>query len=150
MLNTNNETKKSNKAIIILSILIGIIFVLSLCAILLSRFDSLFNSGSVTDGYSSNIAYIYQDGELINTIDLSAAEDMSFDITIGDGDSEKYNTVTVKDGDICISDSNCKNHLCVKEGYALKTHIPIVCLPHKLVIVVKNENEGDLIDAITY
>jgi hypothetical protein len=139
MSDLNNETKKSNKRIIVLSVVIGLIFLISLCAILLKRTN---NSG--------NIAYIYKDGELIQTIDLSTTSNGSFDITGGYDDDFEYNTVTIKDGDICVSDSNCKNKLCVKEGYAIKAHIPIVCLPHKLVIVVKNENEEDSIDAITY
>ncbi len=94
-------------------------------------------------------AYIYSDGCLIRTIDLSSAGDEVFDVSSGNGG---FNTVTIKDHDICVSSASCPDGLCMKEGYALKSPVPIVCLPNKLVIIIeKNENGKEVhYDAVTY
>ena len=79
----------------------------------------------------SEYVVIVQDGTVIRTIDLSAAEDQSFDIP---GKNGGYNTVTISGGTICISDADCPDKTCVHTGILRSEQVPIVCLPHRLVI----------------
>jgi len=73
---------------------------------------------------------IVQDGEVIERIDLLTAEDRVFRIESGEG----WNEVTIKDGIISITDADCPDHTCVKTGELRSEYVPIVCLPHKLLI----------------
>lgn len=92
-------------------------------------------------------AEIYQNGALIKTIDLSAVtEPYSFTVECLDGG---FNTITVRPGAIGICDADCPDKLCVSMGYADSSLLPIVCLPHSLVIQIK-EAEGAVIDGMTY
>lgn len=92
----------------------------------------------------ANRAYIYQDGELIRTLDLSAvAEPYSFTLVCGDG----ANTISVEHGRICVSDADCHDRLCVRQGWISGGSVPIVCLPHRLVIKLANSDSSN-IDAV--
>lgn len=79
-------------------------------------------------------ARIYQGGELISTIDLSAVtESYSFQIDAKNGG---FNIIEVCPGAIGIQDADCPDRLCVNMGYSAGTLLPIVCLPHELVIEI--------------
>ena len=85
------------------------------------------------------VARISVDGELIDTIDLSRvteAYDISIDTEYG------HNTVHVEPGAISVTDADCPDGICVRQGKLTSSGTPIVCLPHKLVI----EIYGDEID----
>lgn len=86
-----------------------------------------------------DIARISVDGELIKTIDLSRVTE-PYDINI---DTEfGHNTVHVEPGAISVSDADCPDGICVRQGKLTTAGVPIVCLPHRLVI----EIYGDVID----
>ena len=77
------------------------------------------------------IAEIYQDGVLLQKIDLqTVTEAYSFTISNHQGN----NTIFVSPNQIAVQDANCPDRLCVKQGPVQTTAYPIVCLPHGLVI----------------
>ncbi|MBE6916933.1 MAG: NusG domain II-containing protein [Ruminococcaceae bacterium] len=78
-------------------------------------------------GQASMTAEIWSDNELVRTVDLRI--DQSFTIETEHG----YNTVTVKDGAIAVTASDCPDCYCMHRGYC-NSGAPIVCLPHRLVI----------------
>jgi len=83
---------------------------------------------SVTDA----AANIYLDGALIYSIKLSdVKEPYSFDVEDGNGGK---NTISVERGRICVSDADCPDKICVRTGWIADGTVPIVCLPHRLVI----------------
>ncbi|WP_223895595.1 NusG domain II-containing protein [Lactobacillus helsingborgensis] len=55
----------------------------------------------------------------------------------------KINIVQVKNHKIRTIDANCKDQVCVKEGWKSKSGDTIVCLPHKFLVELKNENQID-------
>ena len=56
------------------------------------------------------------------------------------------NILTIKDGFAYLTDANCPDHLCVKQGKISKTGQVITCLPNKLTITVYGaEKDVDLI-----
>lgn len=92
-------------------------------------------------------AYIYQDGQLIETIDLHAVTaPYTFTIPALDGGS---NTIEVRPDAIGIINADCPDKLCVSTGFVDSTLLPIVCLPHRLVIQLETSNQTQP-DIISY
>ncbi len=90
-------------------------------------------------------AYIYQNDELIKTVDLSSVtESYEFTVSSEDGGS---NTVEVRNGSIGVVSADCPDGLCVGMGFIGAKGMPVVCLPNGLMIVVEG-GEGD-VDAKT-
>lgn len=92
-------------------------------------------------------AEIVQNGKVIETIDLNEV-DNPYDINVDDG-AGGFNTVHIEKDEISISDANCPDKLCVKQGKIKNSVYPIVCLPHKLVVKIKTETNDSEIDAVT-
>lgn len=54
------------------------------------------------------------------------------------------NILTIKNGVAYLSDANCPDHLCVKQGKISKTGQVITCLPNKLTVTVYGAEENDV------
>ncbi len=94
-------------------------------------------------GSKGTIAEIYQDGNLIQSVDLSKVSD-SYTIPVVTETGE--NIIQVESGSISVLSATCPDQVCVRQGKIHDGMVPIVCLPHKLVIEIKNKNSGpDLI-----
>ena len=76
-------------------------------------------------------------GDKTTTVDLHIDQEMVFETRDGG-----YNAVTVKDGKIAVTEANCPDQYCVKQGFCHSGE-QIVCLPHKLVISFLGESEID-------
>lgn len=85
-----------------------------------------------------NSAYVYHDGNLILTIDLSIDNDYVVDGDLGDV------FIVVRDGKIKVEDETSPLHLCSLQGFVSGSNESIVCLPNKIVI---NLGDSDL-DAV--
>jgi hypothetical protein len=98
------------------------------------------------------IAYIYQNGELLDEINLDSVH-TSYKLMITNT-GEQWNEVEVIHGSIGIIHANCPGQLCVSQGFISHSLLPITCLPHRLVIQIRFEqdaSEGEQpMDAITY
>ena len=106
-------------------LLFGAVFVLCLALVLIPA-----------DSTAANRARI-KAGDSIFTVDL--LEDQTFTLEAADGG---YNTVTVKDGKIAVTEADCPDQYCVKQGFC-NSGEQIVCLPHKLVISFVGESHVD-------
>lgn len=83
-------------------------------------------------------AEIRLNGRVIRTVPLS--EDCEFTVECESG----YNTVRVQNGEISVVSADCPDKVCVKTGAISGGNVPIVCLPHRLEIVIINlENNID-------
>ena len=67
-------------------------------------------------------------------------------VTIGD---EAFNTITVADGKIFVSDANCGDHTCIHTGAISREGQQIICLPHELIIEIAGGEHSEL-DASTH
>ena len=76
-------------------------------------------------------------GSKTTTVDLHVDQEMVFESADG-----SYNAVTVKDGKIAVTEANCPDQYCVRQGFC-NSGEQIVCLPHKLVISFIGESEID-------
>ena len=92
----------------------------------------------------ADVARIYRDGILIDTVDLSAvAAPYSFIV-----DSESgTNTIAVENGRIRVSAADCPDESCVHQGWLSGGATPIVCLPHRLIIKLETIKATD-VDAV--
>ena len=76
-------------------------------------------------------ARIYQDGALIMQLDLTAvASPYTFPVERG----ADFNVIAVEHGRIRVLEANCPGGACVRQSWVSGGSIPIVCLPHRLVI----------------
>lgn len=50
------------------------------------------------------------------------------------------NIVKISNGKVGITDADCPDKICIKDGYIDKPGGVLVCLPHKVVIEIKGEN----------
>ena len=79
----------------------------------------------------STMVEIVQDNKVLYTFDLKKEKDRIFRIEYSDGG---WNEIKIENGRICVSDADCPDKTCVKTGTLRSETIPIVCLPHKLII----------------
>lgn len=82
---------------------------------------------------------VCSDGEIVAVLELS--QDTELTVSYRDG----HNTVTVKDGKVCVSDADCPDGYCMQYG-ARSSGLPIICLPNRLVLSFSAK--GDL-DGVT-
>ena len=84
-------------------------------------------------------ACIYQDGVLVYKINISDVE-KPYTVTVGS------NVILVEKGQISMTDADCPDGLCIKQGAITGDARPIVCLPNNVVIKLTNdENDVDAI-----
>ena len=118
------------KSIIILSVIIALIFIFGTVSWIL-----------LTSAPTDNaIAFIYSDGELIRTAELSAST--SFTVKNDGG----YNKIEVKNGAISVTEASCPDGVCIATGEISHGAVPIICLPNRLEIIVKSAETS--IDAV--
>jgi hypothetical protein len=94
---------------------------------------------------SADTAHIYQNGALIESLDLSSvAAPYTFTVESALG----ANVIMVERGRIRISEADCPDMSCVRQGWVSGGTTPIVCLPHRLVIRPGGNGPVD-VDAVT-
>ena len=114
------------------SVIFALLFAVIVIGGLLSYF--LLGRGEGT------VAVISVDGEVLERIDLSKVRkpyDMDISTEYG------HNTVHVEPDAISVSEADCPDKVCIYQGRLTGSGIPIICMPHRLII----EIEGGDIDA---
>ena len=85
------------------------------------------------------VAQIYQNGKLVMTLPLDQPRELP--ITGG-----YCNTITVRDGKIAITGSDCPGQDCVHSGWLDSPGRSLVCLPNALEIrVVAEQSDVDFV-----
>ena len=86
-------------------------------------------------------AVVTVDGQIVLTVPLSR------EATLAVGENLGFrNVVEVADGRVRVSDADCPDRLCVRQGWIRYDGESIVCLPHKLVVTVRGS--GHDLDAV--
>ena len=85
-------------------------------------------------GEDSPVARITRDGVLLEEIDLNKV-DQPYTLTFEDESGS--NTVSVEKGRIRISEADCPDQVCVNQGWIADGTVPIVCLPHRLMVEIE-------------
>ena len=74
---------------------------------------------------------VLRDSTELYSFDLSTAKNETIRIEYKDGG---YNIVEIKNGEIRISEADCPDNTCVKTGVLKSEEMPVVCLPHHLIL----------------
>ena len=96
---------------------------------------------------SAKVAIVKSDGKVVKTIDLTkVVEPQEFTIKTKNGN---YNIVSVKPNTIRVIEADCPHQEDVKQGWISEPGEMIICLPNKLVISIKGQ-ENNEIDGASY
>ena len=93
---------------------------------------------SLTEGIGGDKVRISLDGEIYGVYPLG--EDHEIDVT-EDGHT---NHITIKDGQVSMSYSTCRNQVCVNTGAISETKDAIVCLPNRVVVEIISSDSGSI------
>ena len=91
----------------------------------------------MTPGSDASEAQILSSGQVIRTVDLSV--DQQFTVSTENGG---YNIITVRDGQIGVTDASCPDHYCMHRGFCDRG-TAIVCLPNQMIIQFLDTQEVD-------
>lgn len=103
---------------------------------------------------AASVAVIEQDGKEILRLSLGeeagslqafARKQQTVRIPFGDG----YNVVAVDGQSVYVSEADCPDQLCVKQGSIAKAGEQIICLPHRLMIRLEGPRDEEGLDAVT-
>lgn len=81
------------------------------------------------------VARVSVDGVCREVIDLRA---VTLPYTLQIETEWGSNTLRVEHGRIAVIEADCPDQICVHQGFVGETGIPIVCLPHRLVIELED------------
>lgn len=87
---------------------------------------------------------VYQDGQLLASYPLT--DDLTEAIP---WEENGYNLLLIENGAASVTDATCPDQLCMRQRAISKNGESIICLPHRLVLQIEGEEEGEL-DAVTY
>ena len=85
-------------------------------------------------GTGGTVAVISVDGEVRERIDLSKVRE-SYDLEIVTAWGR--NLIHVAPGAISVTEADCPDHICVQMGELTGGGLPIICMPHRLVIAIE-------------
>lgn len=114
------ETVQNNKKKTLLTVIIfAVILLISVIIIIVSSGKSETKS-----------VHVMQDGNIIYEFDLNKEKDREIKVSCDEG----YNIICIKNHEIYIREADCRDQICVSMGNLQYDSLPIVCLPHRLVI----------------
>lgn len=78
------------------------------------------------------------DSKVYDTVSLSENRTVELNTEYG------TNTVVIENKTVSVTDADCPDKICVKHSKISKTGESIICLPHRLVVTVVDENEPEI------
>ena len=91
-------------------------------------------------GAGGDTVVVKVDGEVYGTYALSEDREITVE------QNGHINKITIKDGAVQMSESTCKNQVCVHQGAISKGNQSIVCLPNRVIVTIEGEEaETDVI-----
>jgi hypothetical protein len=94
------------------------------------------------------VAVIQENGEEIKRIDLSQVQE-SYTITLENENGDR-NIILIEPNAISMQEANCPDGLCMQRGKVSEGGLPIVCLPHHIVITFENGTNDTNVDVQVY
>lgn len=86
---------------------------------------------------------ILQNGEETGSYNLSENNTV-----IVCGEDGGYNLILISNSEVRVTDADCPDKLCIRQREISRNGESIICLPHKLVVMIESPEESDL-DAVT-
>lgn len=102
-----------------------------LCGLLIAW---LLIAGQRTEG---KLARVYQNDQVVYEVDLSQVkEPFTYRVEGADGG---YNDILFEPGQVSCTDANCPDQVCVHTGTIDSGVLPIICLPHQVIVKIETE-----------
>ncbi len=96
------------------------------------------------NGDNGKFVEVEKDGKIVDVFNLDENLEKQYDF---DGET---NTLVIKNGKASVTEANCPDGICVNHKSVNRSGESIICLPHKLVVIVIDEKSADdEIDAVT-
>lgn len=127
---TLGKHKRRNDLILIISLLL-ILSVIGLCFFFLRK--------------EGDTVRVTVDGRLYGVYSLS--DDTVVDIRTGEN-GEHLNRLIIKDGKAYVEEASCPDGICAAHYPIFRDGESIVCLPHRVVITVHAEGDGEGPDVV--
>lgn len=89
---------------------------------------------------NDTVVEIYYNGQVQEVIDLSRVKE-GYIITVET--PAGHNTLVVEPGRICVVEADCPDGICMQQGWLSDQAMPIVCMPHGLVISLRSGIAAD-------
>lgn len=96
-----------------------------------------------TNNNSGAYVQLEIDGKVVDTLPLDV--DITREIETGNNGT---NTLVIKDGYAKMVEANCPDGLCTNQKKINRNGESIICLPHKVVVSVVDDNSDEQIDAV--
>ena len=130
---------KVNKIAVVLGIGILLLFIICLIAV-----RQIVESSDIIPYQTADI---YHNGILVESISLGMVSE-TWCLTLV-SENGNVNKIEIRPGEIGMLYADCPDQLCVKQGFISNSHLPITCLPNRVVITLRN-TDGVQPDAVTY
>ncbi|HHT20236.1 MAG TPA: NusG domain II-containing protein [Tissierellia bacterium] len=98
---------------------------------------------NLTHREAGSLVEIAKDGQVVQV------ERLSVDQTIRLEYDDQTNLIEIEDGVVSMIDANCRDQLCVHTAPLKTVGRAIVCLPHRVSVVIKGEGDQPEMDAIS-
>ena len=118
---------------------INVIAVLTITAFALTAAAAANALGSAVDARTA----VIQDADG-NTFAMPLSKDDVLTVTSSAG----TNVIEVQSGKVRVSEADCPNQDCVDQGWISNAGQQIVCLPHKLVVNITDEDAASAYDVV--
>ena len=131
-------------AILVLTLFVSVIFIIK---------DNGRNDSYITIRSCGEVVWIGSltgtQGETVLTVVPASGGGKPMVIEGIDTSNEHYNVISITPDGVRVTESDCKNRICIHQGLMTSGDLPIACLPNKLLITVSSD-EGNAADAYTY
>ena len=118
---------------------LNVVAVLVIVAVALAAATAANALGSAVDARTA----VIQDADG-NTFTMPLSQDDALTVTSSAG----TNVIEVQAGKVRVSEADCPNQDCVEQGWISKAGQQIVCLPHKLVVNITDEDASSAYDVV--
>lgn len=98
---------------------------------------ALYLVAQISTGNEMSAVVVTVDGEEVLRKPLLVND--SYEIRQDDG---SVNIITVENGAVYMSEANCRDGLCIRQGRMKNAAKTIVCLPHNLIVRLTGESAG--------
>ena len=117
----------------------NVVAVLVIAAVALAVAAAANALGSAVDARTA----VIQDADG-NTFTMSLSQDDVLTVASSAG----TNVIEVQAGKVRVSEADCPNQDCVEQGWISKAGQQIVCLPHKLMVNITDEDAASAYDVV--
>jgi hypothetical protein len=88
--------------------------------------------------HDGNQVIVTVDKEVVITASLDQNQELDIPLTNGS------NKILIKNGEVSMIEADCPDQICVKHKSISKSGETIVCLPHKVIVEIKSDEESDV------